>query len=323
MAAVSRLTAALVARTRSRMRAWPPAMRTAGHEYFASPGNRADTTPRTSGRSRRRIVDQHYWLHLLNWLMTRASPPDPALLDDVVWAQYCLFVFIRMQDDVFDGQVRSPRLLFVANEFLLEAERAFARCSRPEVAEYVRGTIAETSRAILAVDVLQRRDIASVSEMTALYAAVAAIFKAAPAAICLAHDDFRALGHAEAFADGLAVAGQLIDDFEDIDADLEDGRLNLAVRILAPRVCPRQPGARRAAHRAIVEGTRLPKLFALIREHVSASRAALAPLDLPDAEAYLQQVDRDVDALERAVHRARVRAVFDPPVGTARVRPAS
>jgi len=323
MAAVTGVTAALVARTRSRIRAWPSATRMAGRAYFTSPGNRTHRTTQAGGISRTRIADQHYWLHLPHWLLTRASSPDPTLLDDALWAQYCLFVFIRMQDDVLDGQARSPRLLFVANEFLLEAERTFARSSGNPVAEYVRDTIAETSRAILAVDALHRREIASVSELTSLYAGVSAIFKAAPAAICLAHGDFKALDHAGRFADGLAVAGQLIDDFEDIDADLDDGRLNLAARVLAPQVSPRQPGARRAVHRAIVDGTRLPPLFALIREHVSVSRAAIAPLDLLDADPYLDQVDRDVDTLERAVHRARVRAVFDPPVGTGRVRPAS
>jgi hypothetical protein len=323
MAAVTGVTAGLVARTRLRMRAWPVAMRTAGREYFTSPGNRTHRTTQAPASSRTRIVDQNYWVHLPHWLLTRASSPDPTLLDDVLWAQYCLFVFIRMQDDVLDGQARSPRLLFVANEFLLEAERTFARRSGHPVAEYVRGTIAETSRAILAADALQRREIASVSALISLHAGVSAIFKAAPAAICLAHGDLKALEHAERFADGLAVAGQLIDDFEDIDADLDDGRLNLAARVLAPHVSPRQSGARGAVHRAIVEGTRLPRLFALIRQHVSASRAAIAPLDLPDADPYLDQVDRDVDAFERAVHRARVRAVFEPPVGTGRVRPAS
>jgi hypothetical protein len=323
MAAVTGITAALVARTRSRMRAWPPAMRTAVRTYFTSPENRAHGITQVPGCSRTGIVDQHYWLHLPHWLLTRASAPDPALLDEVLWAQYCLFVFIRMQDDVLDGQAHSARLLFVANEFLLEAERTFARSGGHPVVEYVRGTIAETSRAILAADALQRREIARVSALTSLYARVSAIFKAAPAAICLARGDLSALVHAERFADGLAVAGQLVDDFEDIDADLDDGRLNLAARVLAPHVSPRQSGARRAVHRAIVEGTRLPRLFALIREHVSASRAAISPLNLPDADPYLDRVNRDVDALECAVHRARVGAVFGPLVGTGRVRPAS
>ena len=297
------------------MQAWPPATRAAGRAYFLSNGDRTN---------RSRSADHHYWLHLPRWLLARAGSRDPTLLDDILWGQYCLFLFIRIQDDVLDRQAPSARLLFVANEFLLEAERTFARTvGHRAFSEYFRGTIADSSRAILAADALQRRRVASVAALTATYRRVSAVFKAGSAAVCLAHDDPAALAHVERFADDLAVAGQLIDDLEDMEADLDDGRLNAAARLLAPDASPQERGAREILRRAVINGQRLPRLFALIKDRLRSARAAIAPVDLPDAGPYLDRIDGEVDALQRAVHHARVRAVFQSVPGTGPARPAS
>ena len=216
-----------------------------------------------------------------------------------------------MRDDVLDRQAANPRLVFAADGFLVEAERAFARHMRDEdFWKFFRQAVEQTANGILEADALQRRTKISEKPLYAAYTRVSAIFKVGSAAICLPANRRAAFARVERFADHLAIAGQLLDDLEDVHEDLADGRCNAAARVLAPGVDPADPAAGDRITHAVVTGARLKPLLDIVERRIRMARAAIVPLRMRDADAYLVQVGRELADIRLKVHRARVAAVF-------------
>ena len=291
----------LLRRTRAFVRSTPAATRAAANGYFRSHGSGTRASART----------EPYWLFLPRWLARRFNAPRLRAVDDIVWGQYCLFASVRMRDDVLDRQAANPRLVFAADGFLVEAERAFARHVRDEdFWRFFRTAVEQTANGILEADALQRRTKISEKPLYAAYARVSAIFKVGSAAICLPANRRAAFARVERFADHLAIAGQLLDDLEDTHEDLADGRCNAAARVLAPGVDPADPAAGDRITHAVVTGARLKPLLDIVERRIRMARAAIAPLRMDDADAYLVQVGRELADIRLKVQRARVAAVF-------------
>jgi hypothetical protein len=294
---------ALLRRTHAFARTWPAATR---HTAAAA------TTPSSNSAATGNLGYQ-YWLLLPGWLAAHFRSRDPRTLRDIIWAQYCLFAFVRMQDDVLDRQTSSPRLLFVAHEFLVEAERTFAGHVRDQdFWRFYRESLLATSRGILAAHALQRQPGDRVEALIRSYVAIGAVFKVGAAAVCLPRDaraEMRAVGE---FADQIAAADQLLDDLEDLREDLRDGRLNAAGRLLVGGGSPSDPRIGPAITRALAAEDRLPAVLARVHQHLSLARRAVEPLGLVAALRYVGRLERMVDAAERGRHRMLVRAVFGP-----------
>jgi hypothetical protein len=294
---------ALLQRTHAFARTWPAATR--GTAAAAS-------TPSSTGDGVAALGHQH-WLMLPGWLAAHFGSPRPPVLRDIVWAQYCLFAFVRMQDDVLDQQAASPRLLLVAHEFLVESERAFARHVRDRrFWQFYRESLLTTSRGILEADTLQRRPGDRVEALLRTYAAIGAIFKVGSAAVCLPRGAQAELDAVGQFADHIAAADQLLDDLEDLGEDLRDGRLNAAARLLIEGGSPSDARVSAAITRALTAGDRLPAVLARVRRHLASAREAIEPIGLVAALRHVRRLERMVDAAERGRHRMLVRAVFGP-----------
>ena len=252
-----------------------------------------------------------YWLVLPQWLSGRLGGPGRSVVQDILWGQYCLFASIRMQDDVVDRHEPCAALVFVANAFLVEAERAFARHVRDEAFwTFFRQALDQTADGILEVDALQRRRRGPIEPILDAYTRVAAIFKVGSAAICLPrkrHADFARVGE---FADHLAIAGQLVDDLEDMSEDWSDGRWNVAARVVVGPPPPKAVGANQRIARAIVADRKPAEVLTLIEHHLAAAASVVAPLRMPGARRYEQHLAADLLRIRRALHRARVRAIF-------------
>jgi hypothetical protein len=59
-----------------------------------------------------------------------------------------------------------------------------------------------------------------------------------------------------------------------------------------------------------VAGPRLKPLLDMVDRRIRMARAAMAPLRMRDADAYLVRVARELADIRLKVHRARVQAVF-------------
>jgi hypothetical protein len=233
---------------------------------------------------------------------------------DVLWAQFCLFLFVRIQDDLFDGQATDKRLIYAADQFLIEAERTFGRYfarSSPFWSLFHQA-LESSTRAILRVDQLQQEPCGRPAQLLEAYAQVAAIFKVGTAAVCLKMRRGRDLVALSRFADEMAMAGQILDDLEDVEEDLRRRRFNyVAKRLLdGGRADPTQAVERVA--REIVLGDGARRVLGEAARHTQRAAAALERLDCPAASAQVESSLRALARLGRTLHRRSIELVLGP-----------
>jgi hypothetical protein len=251
--------------------------------------------------------------------LDEAYRPRPSLrgrsfLADVVWGQYCLFQCIRLQDDVFDGHSTDVALIYAADQFLIEAERTFAkhlpRSSR--FWEVFRTSVESTTRAVVQVDELQKRVGARPSRLAREYARVGAIFKVGATAVCLAHRRTRDLAALGRFFDDVAAGDQILDDLEDVDADLRRGRFNYVAQKIfdrRSRVASDPARARHEVARALAAGDGADRVLDDARRRFARASVTAARLRVPAIVALAATARRSVDELKRGFHRAQVQRV--------------
>jgi hypothetical protein len=300
------------------LRSWPRAV---GKDVVAYLGkSRHETADRqdraltgaTTGQDR----GERFWSLLPRWLFDdpRFAPTGRdrrRLLNDILWAQYCLFLFVRIHDDLFDGQARSPSLLFVADQLLVESETTFAK-HFPDAAFWrlFRQSLNTTLQGILKVDALQQHPSSMNGRALRLYADVSAIFKVGAAAVCVGSGrmgEFRLLSR---FSDEIAIVEQILDDLLDVEEDLARARYNFAANeLLAGAPADADRRAERLA-RTVLLGDGVGVLLKRVRKHLDRADAAIAPLRLAPAAAYVDTFRRGVDGFGQHVHQARVAHVF-------------
>ena len=270
--------------------------------------------PPESFRAVKRIERQRYWILLPQWLFAAGRrSPDAAgrrFLRDVLWAQYCLFLFVRIHDDLIDGQAEDRRLIFVADGFLLESQRVFAcHFHDGRFASTVRDLVGSTLSAILEVDALQAIPGAFTAERLGLYARVSSIFHAGSAAVLTHLGRRRQFAPAALFCDHLAIAMQVLDDLFDIDQDLARGRFNFAGNIVlngAPRT-----ELPRLAQSVLVDDT-VGRVIDVVRDHVDRAAEAIVAIGVDAAARYVGRLQAEARRYAAQVHRARVeRLLFD------------
>ena len=268
---------------------------------------------RSSNPSKRLDAELAYvWLLLPQWLARStgmATRKDAGFLRDVLWGQYALFLFVRIHDDLVDHQARSPWLAYVGDRYLVESVAAFSRHAGREFWPLFWALVTETLDGIAEADRLQRCTRPDRRALLAAYARVAAIFKVGSLAVLQRARRMHLYPAVSRFKDHTAMAGQILDDLQDLDEDLEDGRRNyVAARVLqAPRLRkePRDP-------KAMVAG----RLFA--GDHVDACleeadrqlAAAGRALTLAPAQRHINRQRQQVDWVRASFHARRVAFLF-------------
>ena len=229
-----------------------------------------------------------YWHTVPEAIFRSGQLRNEPLLRDVMWAQACLYLAIRIQDDVLDGHTTDTELVFNATVFLVEAaaqlRQHFNHRSSfwPVYDSYVFTSVGAIQR-------LHRMNPSAISQpgrLLRLYAQVSAIFKVAPAAICIAGKMQDRIPIVSACFDELAIAGQLYDDLMDLESDAERGQIN-AVRLYTQR-----PPRRKAGTAQTNEKTRrVPssadadsRIIGKVLKHIKRGRAILRPLRLASAD---------------------------------------
>jgi hypothetical protein len=284
------------------VRSWPEVTRRALAPYAG--GRPARQTLTATERER-------YWTLLPQWLWSAGGggkgAADRDFLDDVLWAQYCLFLFVRIHDDLLDGQARDASLVFVADDLLVECQRTFAaHLPRMRFQALLLEHLETTFRAILRVDALQARPAGMSEAALPLYASVSAIFKVGSAAVCLKRGRWKLFPRVAAFCDHMAIAGQILDDLFDVEEDLDRGRFNFAANVLLPGRAARAAHRSRHLARGVLRENGVARLLASVLRHVDQAGDAIAPARIPGVGRCLDTMRRQLDRLDDAVHRARV-----------------
>jgi hypothetical protein len=245
----------------------------------------------------------------------KGLPPISArIVEDVLWGQFCLFLFVRMQDDVFDGHEPDRRLIYAADQFLFEAERTFgrhfARSSR--FWSLFHDALEASTRSIVRVDGMQRVADGRPEDLLKGYAEVAAIFKVGTAAVCIKTRRLTDLDALSRFADEMSMAGQIVDDLEDVEEDLRRGRFNyVAKRLLAGRTATSDE-ALPLLTREIVVADGAFRVLSEAESHVQRATAALDDIDCQAARAQATESLRSLAHFKSRLHRRSVEMVLGP-----------
>ena len=242
------------------------------------------------------------WLRLPYWKILptvlfdsfHGETPRPHLprgfLPDIQWGQYCLYLFIRFQDDLFDGQANEPALIYASDQCLLEADRIFAKFFPLNSwfwNEYRRNLIC-TTQSIVEVDDMLRKSTCRSEDLLEGYARESAILKVGSAALCAVARRHRAYKLVSLFCDEMAKAGQIVDDLRDLDEDLRKKRYNYVANVL------RRSGEHAPARvrvNVVFNNLRLTavmeQISAEVGNHISKASAAIEPLAIAGMKTYL------------------------------------
>ena len=250
---------------------------------------------------------QPYWFLLPAWLRkmynrNKARRIARNIFDDILWAQYCVFLSIRIKDDLFDGEMVTSPLFFASDQFMAEACGTLHRHLKRETGfwPFFTASIKGTINAFWMVDAMQQRRRISLKRMRSEYSRVSSIFKIGSAAICHLADRPADLSIVETASDELAVAGQILDDFQDMGEDLSRNRLNYAARFILGS-SQALPADRKDTLQLLAECVlytdRVTRLFDEAIEHVQAAERQLSRLKLSEAARYFPPY---LESLEQA-----------------------
>jgi hypothetical protein len=289
----------------------PPGIRGFLESYF-----------RTLNRKFRRYRNAQYpWTSLPSWRLLplmlaqryqheslRTKLPG-GFLRDVRWGQYCLYLFTRFQDDLFDGQSDSPVSIYASDQCLFEAERVFSR-HLPEKSWFwgvYNDSLRITTQSIVEVDRLQQINITRLEQLLEGYARVGEILKVGSAAVCATLNRRAAFLVVSRFSDEMAKAGQIVDDLQDLSEDLERKRHNYVAAVISKLRKHDQHGMGRqrafldellflaAQERALTEAKRL----------VSNASELISELELPGMKKYIEEYWKKLEKAETRRFRTR------------------
>jgi geranylgeranyl pyrophosphate synthase len=238
-------------------------------------------------------------------------------LNDVLFAQYCLFLTIRIHDDFIDEDKKANAwLVAVGDDLLIEAEMLFAR-HVDDRAFWMRfrGAVRSTLDGMAEVERRQTRRAGMAATDRGLYAQVASVLSLAVCALLSRVGRSAEYPAFQRYAADVAIASQLLDDLQDLEADAARGRRNVAASLLiGPRkLAQLRHGTlpwRRAVAKSILVGDGAAAVFSLARRHAERAAASAKKMALVPAIDYAHHLSDHYGALEEAARATQRRALL-------------
>jgi hypothetical protein len=292
------------------IKGWHPALRRSFRQYFFS----------TSLTSRRLRMNQAcnlpYWLVIPQWLaklFLGKQRTNQRFLFDVLCGQFCMFLAVKIHDDVFDGQAQDRSLLFAADHLLLSARQAFAPyfSSKSLFWSFFDSSLRQTVNAIIAVDQSQLHGYGSPSSVAALARQGYAACNIAAYAICLRAKRIRLFQRIARCTGELAFVGQLLDDLEDMMVDFQRGRVNYAAYfLLGPSIDRRKNFVGRLTRSIILNGS-ADRFFDMLQGHLQRACEIADTTAVPMLVDYVGNYRIELKSMETQLHRKRVQVLFE------------
>jgi len=179
-----------------------------------------------------------YWKKLPHWLAGRGGNVPREIstkfLDTVLWGQTCLFYSVRLQDDLLDGELSRSPLAPATLLFLTEADRAYSSVfnRNTDFWKHYRRALGTTVTGIIRVAEMHRDLAVPARELLQVYGSVDAVLSIGSLAVCVCRGMADWIPRVNAFVRELGKVLLALDDMEDFEEDLADGRLNYPARIL-------------------------------------------------------------------------------------------
>jgi hypothetical protein len=239
-------------------------------------------------------------------LTNRRRNPERRFLSDVLWGQLSAFLALKIQDDLFDGQLDGRSFLWIANEFLLDSRRAF----QPHFGTSIRfwdfydRAISTTCGAILRVDRNQSDRAPKFRSIAQWYPSMYEVCKIATWAVCLKAGRLGSFQNASRFLDELTLTGQLIDDLEDIGEDLHRGRVNAAAAFLISGSRSKRKLGAKGDAATILRRDALLRFFRLLHRHVNRAQKIMRPRRHPQLARFLASYEKSLQTFEEVFIRS-------------------
>ena len=154
----------------------------------------------------------------------------------------------------------------------------------------------------------------SPGKLIAGYARIAAHFNIGLAAICTKCKRMKDFPPVARFAAEMVIAGQLMDDLEDIEEDLQSGKYNYAANRLLRQSDRRtiiESEVGEVIGRAILVTNGVSTLFREVRRHLALAKQAIEQVGIPDASYMVQRYQEGMDKMQNNFHRSRVNFFFE------------
>ena len=296
---------------------WPAVLRAAFYQYTRATQKRLSVVEAAYPKR----LTLPYWHFMPGWILG-ANRKNQSLrnfskhfLEDVLWGQYCLFLSVRVKDDLFDRQAHDPLLLFVGEQFALEAERVYSTYffKSDSFWKFYRKFLRETIEGIVEVNAFQRGRWHKRRRLLEAYARVSAIFKVGSVAVCLRTRRAGLLPSIQRTLDELAIAGQILDDFMDIAEDYKQNRINFAASVFldaGSKDHKRSGNDLKQIVRGFLQTDAEERVFTIISQHLANALEEAKQLRLPPLERMILHYQQSIQLIEKSVYQGRVKRIF-------------
>lgn len=265
-----------------------------------------------------KLKEMPYWISLPCWLHYKWKGDNSNCahysLEDLLWAQFCVYLSIKISDDELDGQTNITFSEPISKLLLIEAESTLSNyfSANANFWEYFYNYLNETNSAITRINKLQHNWCLETDRLSKEYYFLSSVLKVATVAIFSINDRQNEFLHADNYLDEMSTGGQILDDFFDYEEDLLIGKLNYAARIMLDGF-PLNLSKEELIEKIVESFIRTNKhkiVFDLVRSHYNKAHDAAKVYHLVREDKYHSVELMRLKKQENKIHYDRVRSVL-------------
>ncbi len=265
-----------------------------------------------------KLKELPYWISLPCWLHYKWSADNSIStnysLEDLLWAQFCVYLSIKISDDELDGQTNITSSEPISKLLLAEAESTLSNyfSANTNFWEYFYNYLNETNSAITRINKLQHNWCLETGQLNKEYYFLSSVLKIATVAIFSINNKQNEFLHADNYLDEMSAGGQILDDFWDYEEDLLSGKLNYASRIMLDDF-PLNLSKEELIEKIVESFIRTNKhkiVFDLVRSHYNKAHDAAKVYNLVREDKYHSVELMRLKKQENKIHHDRVWSVL-------------
>jgi hypothetical protein len=265
-----------------------------------------------------KLKESPYWISLPCWLHYKWKADNSLSahysLEDLLWAQFCVYLSIKIDDDELDGQTNITSSGSISKLLLTEAETTLSIyfTSNSNFWKYFYDYLNKTNSAINRINELQHNWSLETDQLNKEYYLLSPVLKIGTLAVFTINNRQNEFEYADNYLDEMSTGGQILDDLLDYEEDLLSGKLNYAARILL-NDCSLNLSIEKLNEKIIESLIRTNKykvVLDLVRSHYNKAHSAAKIFQLVKEDKYHFVELMRLKKYEIKIHHERVRSVL-------------